>query len=171
MAHLPASVLIFKHLLLSFVIGTVGLPSPTAAHEVFASTVTVSRDHNNVEILQTSPIGALKNLNSLLEEDIRETPSALESLLKNLSEQWSASSNGNRCKLKRRAYRSLESGHEVQFRFLFSCEEDAENIKLSAKWVEMMPRSHFILFDMEREGQSTQTIIEQRPAEVLIPAN
>ena len=85
MAHLPASALIFKHLLSSFVIGTVGLPSPTAAHEVFASTVTVSRDRNNVEILQTSPIGALKNLNSLLEEDIGETPSALESLLKNLS--------------------------------------------------------------------------------------
>lgn len=169
MAHLPASATIFKRVLPSLVLWTAGLSLPTAAHEVFASTVTVSRDQNHVEILQTSPIGALQNLRLVPEKHALERASGYGSLLKTLSRQWSASSKGNLCKLQRQAYRSLESGHEVQFRFLFSCEKGAENIILSATWVEMTPPSHFILFDMEREGKSFQTIIEKRPAKVLIP--
>lgn len=169
MAHLRASAIIFKRLLPSLAIGTAGFSLPAAAHEVFASTVTVSRDQNRVEILQTSPIGVLQNLQTVLERDVRETPSTNGSLLKTLARQWSAASTGKACSLIRQAYRSLESGHEVQFRFLFSCDEDAENIMLSAKWVEMTPPSHFILFDMEYEGKALQTIMEKRPAEIVIP--
>lgn len=169
MAHLPVSAIIFKRLIILLTIPIASLSTPAKSHEVIASTVTVSRDGHHVEILQTSPIGALQTLVTPHEEPRRESDLDYESLLRGLSAQWIASSGNKVCRLDRQAYRPLKSGHEIQFRFLFICKEDAENVLLSAKWVEMMPPSHFILLDMERDGRSFQAIIEERPAKILIP--
>ena len=169
MVHLPASAIIFKRLFVSLVIPISSFSKTANGHEVIASTVTVSRDRGQIEILQTSPINALQTLLTPSEEYKKESTWSYENLLKKLSTQWIASSRDEACRLSRRAYRPLKSGHEVQFRFLFVCKEATENISLSATWVEMTPASHFILLDREIKGQPLQTIIEARPANILVP--
>ena len=93
------------------------------------------------------------------------------SLLKIMSAHWVATSGGSACSLARQAYRALESEHEVQFRFLFTCEEGAQPIRLSASWVERMPPSHFILLDAVKKNRSVQAIIEERPATIVVPGS
>ena len=169
MVHLPASAIIFNRLFVWLVIPISSFSKTANGHEVIASTVTVSRDRGQIEILQTSPINALQTLITPSEENNKESTWSYESLLKTLSIQWIASSGDEACRLSRRAYRPLKSGHEAQFRFLFVCKEATENISLSATWVEMMPPSHFILLDRESQGQHLQTIIEARPATFHVP--
>lgn len=174
MVHLPASAIIFKRLIVSLAITISSFSITASGHEVIASTVTVSRDRGQIEILQTSPINALETLITLSEEYKneeykKESASSYENLLKTLSAQWIAFSGDEACRLSRRAYRPLKSGHEVQFRLLFVCKETSENISLSATWVKMTPPSHFILLDTESRGQPLQTIIEARPANILVP--
>ena len=169
MVHLPASAIVFKRLIVSLAITISSFPITANGHEVIASTVTVSRDRGQIEILQTSPINALQTLITPSEEYKKEPAWSYENLLKTLSKQWIASAGDEACRLSRRAYRPLKSGHEAQFRFLFVCKEATENISLSATWVEKMPPSHFILLDRASKGQPLQTIIEARPANILVP--
>ena len=169
MAHFPASAIVFKRLIVSLAITISSFTITASGHEVIASTVTVSRDRGQIEILQTSPINVLKTLITPSEGYKKESAWSYENLLETLSAQWIASSGDEACRLSRRAYRPLKSGHEVQFRFLFVCKEATKNISLSATWVEMMPPSHFILLDRESQGQHLQTIIEARPANFLVP--
>ena len=169
MVHLPASAIVFKRLIVSLAITISSFTITASGHEVIASTVTVSRDRGQIEILQTSPINVLQTLVTPREEYKKESAWRYENLLKKLSAQWIVFSGDEACRLSRRAYRPLKSGHEVQFRFLFVCKEATQNISLSANWVEMMPASHFILLDMESKGQPLQAIIEARPANILVP--
>ena len=171
MALLPVFGTLFDRFIKASILPLVCLCLPSASHEVLASSVTVSRDRHNVEVLQTSPIGALRNLTHPSGGNVLAAAQDYASLLKIMSAHWVATSGGSACSLARQAYRALESEHEVQFRFLFTCEEGDQPIRLSASWVEMMPPSHFILLDAVKKNRSVQAIIEERPATIVVPGS
>lgn len=143
------------------------LASTASAHEVSASSATVTVKDGQVEILQTTPLGtaAVAASETASTEITIDDP---EDILNAMSQSWHVNGVASECGLARQAYRLQHHGTEIQLRYLYSCGSGEVPQTLTANWLEKTPSDHFLIFTIATEEKSKTVIFEHQPLSIDI---
>lgn len=143
------------------------LAGGASAHEVSASSATVTVKAGQVEILQTTPLGTAAGAASETAGK-KITVDAPEQILSAMGQSWHVSGVDSGCDLARQAYRLQHHETEIQLRYLYNCGPGETPQMLKANWLEKTPSDHFLIFTIATDEKSKTVIFEHQPLSIDI---
>ena len=131
-----------------------------SAHEVSASNVKVYQDGHSIEVWQTTPYKVAHGIAGALSDEAPESERDAAAL-KAIALGWQVISSTGECVLSRQASRRIHHDTQLQMRYLYHCQKDAEPKHISMPWLKETPKSHFVFLDIDTPKGRRNRVIER----------